>query len=131
MIRPAMLRRHAARSEEGEAAERAVILVTLAVGAMLTILDATHELPLLVAAATLALVLAMGLRADRIVPWAAAAVWASILPRTEGWGTVAPLMMIALCLALAIGPGQVLDWLRDEWSGRASAEPAAGWIEED
>jgi hypothetical protein len=130
MIRPARLRRHAARSEEGEAAERVVIFLSVAVGGMLTVLESAVELPMLVAIATLWLAATLVLRAVDVAPWAALVLWATILPRTEGWALVPPLMMIVLCLALAVGPDRLLDWVRDEWNGRADGEPQAGWIEE-
>jgi hypothetical protein len=72
----------------------------------------------------------MALRARDLVPWAAIVVWSAILLRTEGWAIVPPLMMIVLCLALAIGPDRLLDWVGDEWAGRRVRDPEAGWIED-
>ena len=131
MIRHALPRRHEARSEEGEAAERVVVFVSVVVGALLTLFESVTEVPLLVAVATLGLAVAMALRAGQLAPWAASLLWSAILIRTEGWAILPPLMMIVLCLSLALGPGRLLDWLRDEWSGRQPAEPPPGWIEED
>ncbi len=129
MIRMARLRRPA-RSEEGEAAERVVVFVSVVVGAMLTLFESVTAFPLLVALATLGLAVALVLRATGLAPWAALALWATILIRTEDWALVPPLMMIVLCLALAMGPDRLLDWVRDEWSGRDVNDPRSGWIED-
>ena len=128
-IRMASMRRPA-RSEEGEAAERVVVFVSVVVGAMLTLFESVTAFPLLVALATLGLAVALVLRATGLAPWAALALWATILIRTEGWALVPPLMMIALCLTLALGPDRLLDWMRDEWKGRNASDPGSGWIEE-
>ena len=118
------------RSEEGEAAERVVVFVSVVVGAMLTLFESVTALPLLVALATLGLAAALVVRASGLAPWAALALLGTILIRTEGWALVPPLMMIALCLALALGPDRLLDWVRDEWNGRTVSDPGSGWIEE-
>jgi hypothetical protein len=131
MLRHALLRPHGARSEEGEAAQSVVLVLSLVVGAMLTLFESVREVPLLVAGSTLGLAVALAMRADRLAPWLATALWAAILIRTEGLGLVAPIMMIVLCLALAIGPDRLLDWVRDQWNGRQVGEPPAGWIEDD
>ena len=130
MIRPVLLRRPAARSEEGEAAERVVIFVTAAVGAMVTVFESVVAMPLLVALATLALAATMALRARKLAPWAAMAVWATLLLRTEGWAILPPLLMIVLCLALAVGPDRLLDWVGEEWVGRRKRQEPGGWIED-
>jgi hypothetical protein len=122
--------RRPARSEEGEAAERVVVFVSVVVGAMLTLFESVTAFPLLVAFATLALAVALVLRATGLAPWAALALWATILMRTDGWALVPPLMMIVLCLALAMGPDRLLDWVRDEWNGRDVSDPPSGWIED-
>jgi hypothetical protein len=38
--------------------------------------------------------------------------------------------MTVLCLALALGPDRIVDWLRDEWTGREDRDEPVGWIEE-
>jgi hypothetical protein len=128
-IRMARMRRPA-RSEEGEAAERVIVFVSVVVGAMLTLFESVAAFPMLVALATLGLAVALVLRATGFAPWAALALWATILIRTEGWALVPPLMMMVLCLALAMGPDRLLDWMRDEWNGRDVSDPRSGWIED-
>ena len=129
-IRTALVRRHVARSEEGAAAYSAVLLISVAVGGLLTLFESVHAFPLLVAVATLALAVTLVAGAEPAQPWAAALLWATILVGTQGMALVPPLMMIVLCLALALGPDRLLEWIRDDWGGRSAAEPPSGWIEE-
>ena len=126
----ALARRRAARSEEGAAADSVVLFVSVVVGGMVTLFESIHDVPLLVAVATLVLAATLVARADAAQPWAAAVLWATILVRTEGMAIIPPLMMIVLCLALALGPERLLEAIRSDWGGVPTSKPPDGWIEE-
>ena len=130
-IRTALGRGRVARSEEGEAARSVVLLVSVAVGGMITVFESVHDVPLLVAIATLGLAATLVGRRERAQPWAAAVLWGTILIRTEGMALIPPLMMIAVCVALGLGAERLLDWISADWAGRPKGEPSSdGWIEE-
>jgi hypothetical protein len=128
--RSAARRRPVARSEEGAAARSVVLLVSVVVGALITLFESIDAVPIGVAMATLALALALAARTDAIQPWVAALLWATLLVGAEGLGVVPPAMMVSVCVALALGPDRVLEWAAEDWGGRATPEPESGWIEE-
>jgi hypothetical protein len=59
-------------------------------------------------------------------------VWAALLPSANGEALLAPIAMIVLCLAIAIGPDRLSSWVGRDGSGSARTGPEAeeGWIEE-
>jgi hypothetical protein len=121
-------------SEEAAAAARVVLGMTLAVGGMAAAIGAASGDPILaIALPTVALSLALLVRAVTLAGWAGVAVWLVLLPSTRGEAILAPLVMVALCLAVAIGPDRLLAWLGRDVVGHPADEArlSAGWIEED
>jgi hypothetical protein len=134
MATPAVTsRRRPTASEEGAAITSVVMAVSAAGGGMLALIQGVNGAPAFAALPTLILLGALLLRAPSVAAWSALGVWLVIMPLADGVAILAPLMMIVLCLALAIGPERLLDWIRDEWSGHASGtdEPPSAWIEDD
>lgn len=129
----ATTRGRAQRSEEADALNRVVMAITAASGAMIaTFAVAQGDVPL-TAAPTLVLLIALLRRTPAVAAWSALVLWALVLPMAHGIGILAPAAMAVVCLAFAIGPERLLDWVRDEWIGReddAVTHPA-GWIEDD
>ena len=129
----ATIRARPGGSEEGDAVYRAVMAVTAASGAMI----AAFAVPLgdipLTAVPTLVVLVAMGRHLPAVAAWAGVALWVLVLPMAQGIGVVAPATMGVVCLAFAIGPDRLLDWVRDEWIGREDEAVTlpAGWIEDD
>jgi len=121
-------------SEEAEAAARVVLGMTVAVGGVAAAIGAGSGGPIvMIVLPTLALLIAIMLGTVRVAGWAALAVWAIILPSAGDAGLLAPIAMIVLCLAIAIGPGRLSSWVGRDVMGvqRASDRSPAGWIEED
>jgi hypothetical protein len=128
----AAIRADSARSEEGAAAFGAVMALSAASGGMISVIELTHGSLGLVVVPTLVLVGALAARNATLSGYAAAALWILIVPMAHGVAVLAPLMMVVLCLASAVGPERLADWVRDEWTGRESGEPTdeAAWIED-
>jgi hypothetical protein len=125
-------RARAARSEEGDALFGVVMAISAASGAMIAAFAvADGGLPV-IAAPTIVLVAALVDGAQRAASWAGVVLWLVVLPTGNGIGILAPAAMAILCLAFAIGPERLLDWVRDEWMGREEGVATeVGWIEED
>jgi hypothetical protein len=121
------------RSEEGDALYRVVMAVTAASGGMIATFAVAQGGVPLSAAPTLVLLIALLRRSPRVAAWSGVALWALVLPMASGIGILAPAAMAVVCLAFAIGPDRLLDWVRDEWTGREDDAVAlpAGWIEDD
>ena len=127
-------RSRGAASEEAAAAARVVLAMTVAVGGMAAAIGAAAGDPILVIALpTAALLLALLTRAVTAAGWAGVAVWLALVPSARGEAIVAPLLMAALCLAVAIGPDRLLAWLGRDVVGQPAdaARTSVGWIEED
>ena len=79
------------------------------------------------------LLAALALRAMPLAAWAGVVTLAVIAPLGAGIAVLAPATMAVACLAFAVGPDRLLDWVRHEWVGREEddATLAAGWIEDD
>lgn len=121
-------------SEEAAAAARVVLGLTIGVGGIAGIMGAGIGQPLVVVALpTLALVIALLLGAVPLAGWAGAAVWAVLLPSAHGEAILAPMAMILLCLAIAIGPDRLTSWIGRDVAGRHGTDgrQPEGWIEED
>ena len=122
-------------SEEAIAAARLVLGMTLGVGAMSAAIGAsTSELMVVVALPTLVLLVAILRRAVKASGWAGVAVWVVLLPPAQGEAMLAPLAMIVLCAAIAIGPDRLVSWVVEDVAGHRGGSqppPAQGWIEED
>lgn len=127
-----LVRRGRTGSDEGAAAVRVVMAVTAASGAMLGLLQVVDETPPVVLAPALLLLVALALGNMPVAAWAAGAVWAVMLPLAAGIAILAPILMLVICLAIAVGPDRAIAWIRDDWSGRDAVSAAtSGWIEED
>ena len=129
----AAIRADAARSEESAAAYGAVMALSAASGGMVSLIEVTHGSLALVAVPTLVLLGMLAARSATNAAYAAAALWILIVPMAQGVAILAPLMMVVLCLAFAVGPERLADWVHDEWTGRESTDPPdeAAWIEDD
>ncbi len=120
------------RSEEADALYGVVVAITAASGGMIAGFAALDgELPI-IAAPTAALLVGMARRFLPLSAWSGLAVWALVLPLAPGMAMLAPIMMGLACLAFAIGPDRLLDWVHHEWIGRMGDEPVdVGWIEDE
>jgi hypothetical protein len=131
---PATRRRsRTAVPEEAVAAARVVFGLTIGVGLMAAAMGAATEGPIVVIALPTLVVLAAVARG--MVPlagWAGVAVWSVVMPSAHDEALLAPLAMIVLCLAIAIGPDRLLAWIGRDLGGHARGDepPAQGWIEE-
>jgi hypothetical protein len=120
------------RSEEADALYGVVVAITAASGGMIGGFDALDgELPI-IALPTAVLLVGMARRSPSLTAWSGVAVWALVLPLAPGMAILAPIFMGVACLAFAIGPDRLLDWVHDEWVGRMGDEPVGvGWIEDE
>jgi hypothetical protein len=124
-------RRRSPVSEEAAAAARLVLALSIAVGGMAAVMGAVSGNPIvLVALPALALAVAVARGAVPLAGWAGAAVWAALLPSADGEALLAPIAMIVLCLAIAIGPDRLSSWVGRDLAGSGARSPE-GWIEED
>jgi hypothetical protein len=121
-------------SEEAVAAARVVLGLSVGVGGMAAVMGAAVGEPIVVVGLpTIALIVAIVRGATSLAGWCAVAVWAILLPSAHGEAILAPLAMMALCLAIAVGPYRLLAWIGHDVAGRRTADAAGGeaWIEED
>jgi len=125
--------RRAGGSEEADAVYGVVMAITAASGAMIALFDVANGRLPVTAVPTAVLLVALARRSVPLAAWAGVATWAIIAPLGQGVALLAPATMAVACLAFAVGPGRLLDWVRDEWVGRDEddATLAAGWIEDD
>ena len=120
------------RSEEADALYGVVMAVTAATGGMIAAFAAIGGEAPLILLPTIALVAFLARDASSEAAWSGLLVWTVVLPMAPGIAILAPALMGLVCLAFAIGPERLMDWLRDEWIGRMGDEPVeVGWIEED
>jgi hypothetical protein len=121
-------------SEEAAAAVRVVLGLTVAVGFLAAAMGLAAEGPVMVIGLpTLVLLFAIVRGIVPMAAWAGVAVWATLLPSAQDEALLAPIAMIVLCLAIAIGPDRMLAWIGRDLVGRADADArqTGGWIEED
>ena len=124
-------RRHAA-SEEEAAVTRLVLGMSAAVGGMAGGIGLVggHPMGWLVIPTT-ALVIALVAGAVPLAGWAAAVLWAGILPEAHAEAMIGPLIMLVGCAAIAIGPTRLLSLVRQDVRGGAGDRSRDGaWIEE-
>jgi hypothetical protein len=120
------------RSEEASALVSAVLALTASAGAIIAVFHAVSGTVPLVALPAAAILVALVAHRERPALWGAVVAWLVITPLAHGNGVLAPLLMVALCAAFAIGPERALGWIASDWSGRtADADDVTGWIEED
>ncbi len=128
MALPAVAAR-TARSEEADAVYGVVMAVTAASGAMIAMFDVVNGRLPMTAAPTLILLAALAFRAVPLAAWAGVVTWAVIAPLGDGIAVFAPATMAVACLAFAIGPDRLLDWVHDEWIGRMGDERGRGGLD--
>lgn len=119
--------------EDAEAVVRAIFGLTAAVGAVGTAMfAATGQLPL-IGLPTLLLIGCLAVGAPVAgAAFVAAGVWLVLAPTAHGEGLLAPLAMVLLCVAIAVGPERFLSWLgQDVAPGPGGAAADEGWIEAD
>jgi hypothetical protein len=121
-----------APSEELLAATRVLLGLSAAVGAVAGVMGLVSGEPkawLLLP--TLGLVGAMAARATMPAAWWAAILWALVLPHAHAEGMLGPLVMIAACVAVAVGPSRLAELVIRDWRGaRPSPDEPAGWTED-
>lgn len=121
-------------SEETAAVARVVLGLTVAVGGLAALIGwGNDESIAVIALPALVLVIAIVRGAVAVAGWAGVAVWATLLPYAHGEALLAPIAMMVLSLAIAIGPDRLGTWIGRNVAGRHDAEASrsAGWIEED
>ena len=121
-------------SEEAAAAARVVLGLTVAVGGLAALIGWVNDDSIaVIALPVLVLLLAIVRGAISVAGWTGVAVWATLLPSAHGEALLAPIAMMVLCLAIAIGPDRLGSWVgRNVAVRHAADEPQpAGWIEED
>ena len=133
----ARVRRESPMGEAEIAAASVVLALTATVGAMVSLLTAVQGSVALIALPTAALLVCMARHRTVASAWWALAAWATLLPMAMGMGTVAPMLMMVVCLCLAIGPERVAGWAGERMKisppatdPGSSLEPV-GWIEDD
>ena len=132
MALPAMAAR-THHSEEADAVYGVVMAVTAASGAMIAMFDLVNGRLPMTAAPTVVLLAALARRSVPLAAWAGVVTWAVTAPLGDGIAILAPATMAVACMAFAVGPDRMLDWVRDEWIGRDDddATAAVGWIDDD
>jgi hypothetical protein len=121
-------------SEEAAAAARVVLGLTVAVGGLAALIGWVNDDSIaVIALPVLVLLLAIVRGAISIAGWAGVAVWATLLPSAHGEALLAPIAMMVLCLAIAIGPDGLASWIGRNVAARHVVDESqpAGWIEED
>jgi len=124
-------------SDEAVAGARVVLGLTIGIGGMACVVGlATGQPLILIGLPTLLLVLSTVRGLVPLAGWSGVAVWAALIPTAHGEAVAVPLAMMVICLAIAVGPGELLSWFaRDAAPGLHPPEPGApvveGWIEED
>jgi hypothetical protein len=121
-------------SEETAAVARVVLGMTVAVGGLAALIGWGNDDSIaVIALPVVVLVIAIMRGAVSVAGWAGVAVWATLLPSAHGEALLAPIAMMVLCLAIAIGPGRLGSWVGRNVAVRRDVEvrQPAGWIEED
>jgi hypothetical protein len=121
-------------SEEAAAAARVILGLTFAVGGLAALIGWGNEESIaVIALPVVVLVIAIARGAVAVAGWAGVAVWGTLLPYAHGEALLAPIAMIVLCLAIAIGPDRLGSWIGRNVATRRDVDESqpAGWIEED
>jgi hypothetical protein len=120
------------RSEEADALYGVVMALTAACGGMIAAFQALDGDVPIILLPTLGLLAGLLRCAPPLSAWSGVATWATVLPLAPGLAFLAPTLMGIVCLAFAIGPDRLIDWVHDEWIGRMGDEPVeVGWIEDE
>jgi hypothetical protein len=122
---------HRAASEEMVAATRLVLGLSAAVGAVAGTIGLVTVQPLaLLAIPSAILLVGLVLGALPVAAWAAAAMWAGILPNAHAEAMFGPLLMILACVAIAVGPDRFIALAWRDFGGRPGDRQDASGIEE-
>ncbi|HYI65534.1 MAG TPA: hypothetical protein VEW95_01265 [Candidatus Limnocylindrales bacterium] len=124
--------RRTAYGEDAEAVVRALFGLTVGVGAFaIAGAVSTGQAPF-IAIPTLALLGCLLLGASiAFAATAAAGIWLILLPSVSGEGTLVPVTMIVVCVAIAVGPDRLVAWVASDATPTPVAPPSdVGWIEE-
>jgi hypothetical protein len=122
------------RGEDAEAAVRAVLALTAGIGAIAAVIDLAAGRAPVIALPTLLLAAGVAVAATIVAAYAAAGVWLVLVPVAPGEALLAPLAMILICVAIAVGPERMMSW-----AARDAAPPLDGphdpvepdgWIED-
>ena len=126
-------RARAQAGEDVQAAERAVLGLTAAVCLQAGVMSAVVGDPLAVIALPALVVVVLLVRGSIVqAAYVGAVAWTLLLPHAAGVALIVPLAMSVGCLAIAIGPGRLMDWVGEDFGGRAPPGDAPrGWIEDD
>jgi hypothetical protein len=120
------------RSDEADALYGVVMALSAASGGMIAGFEALDRTVPIMVLPTVGVLVGLARRSLPLTTWSAVLVWAIVLPMAPGVAILAPMLMGVVCLAFAIGPDRLIDWIHDEWIGRMGNESVeAGWIEED
>jgi hypothetical protein len=120
------------RTEEANALHGVVMALSATCGGMIAGFEALDRSVPFILLPTAGLLVGLARRSPPLTAWSALLVWALVLPMAPGVAILAPMLMGVVCLAFAIGPDRLIDWVHDEWIGRMGDEPVeVGWIEED
>jgi hypothetical protein len=126
-----MVQTRAVPGEEITAATRAVLALSLGVGAVAAGGSALIGDPLvLVSIPTLALAAAIARGATTPAAYAAACLWLMFLLRVQGEALLVPIAMAVICLAVALGPDCLEAWFSDTREPQPPRAAEEGWIEE-
>ena len=127
-------------SEEMVAAARVVQALSLSVGMVLSAIGVATGDPLaiiVVPTALLAASLVVISVTDRwrslavaASGWAGVGVWLVVLPQAHAEAMLGPLLMLAVCLSIAVGPGRLWSWIVRDFCGAVEPSASDGWIEE-
>ena len=126
-------RTHAQHGEDVQVVERLVLGLTAVVCLQTGAMSAMAGEPLAVIALPGLLVVALLARGS-IVPaaYVGAAAWTLLLPHAAGMALIVPLALSVGCLAIAIGPERLIDWVGEDFGGRPRpGDAASGWFEDD
>ena len=117
--------------EETTAATRAVLALSLGVGAMAAGGSALIGDPLvLVGVPTLAVAAAVARGAMTPAAYAAACLWLMFVMRVQGEAVLVPIAMAVICLGVALGPDRLEAWFSDTREPEPPGAAEEGWIEE-
>ncbi len=124
-------RHRRAASEEMVAATRLVLGLSAAVGSVAGTIGLVTAQPLaLLAIPSAILLVCLVLGATPVGAWAAALMWAGILPSAHAEAMLGPLLMIVACAAIAIGPDRLIALAWRDFGGRPGDRQDGSGIEE-
>src|SRR5688500_6142421 len=126
-----MVQTRAVPGEESTAATRAVLALSLGVGAVAAGGSALIGDPLVVVSIpTLGVAGAIARSATSPPAYAAACLWLMSLLQVQGEALLVPIAMAVVCLAIALGPDRLEALFSDTREPQPRRTAGEGWIEE-